>query len=91
MPEMLPLPAAGAVPLAICSEATMPDTAEPTGWLAQTCRKCGAPMADGIALVQTLSPGSPDLGGGDGQTLSAGGPGMVVPVSKCTKCGWSVG
>lgn len=68
----------------------MPDPAEPTGWLAQTCRKCGAPMADGIALVPTLSPGSPDLGGGEGQTLSTG-PGEVAPVRRCTKCGWSVG
>lgn len=53
------------------------------------CRHCGAPMRPGIAMGQTYTGGAPDLGG-DVMTFSPGGPGAVVPVSKCTACGWSV-
>lgn len=40
-------------------------------------------------MGQTYTGGAPDLGG-DVMTFSPGGPGAVVPVSKCTACGWSV-
>ena len=55
-----------------------------------TCRRCDAPMQPGIALESTVRAGTPDLGGGIGQTMTIGGPGVVVPVSKCSTCGWSV-
>jgi hypothetical protein len=55
------------------------------------CRKCGAPMAEGIAMGQTYTPGSPDFPGDkEAVTFSAGGPGEVIRALKCTACGWSV-
>jgi hypothetical protein len=55
------------------------------------CRKCGAPMAEGIAMGQTFTPGSPDFPGDkEAVTFSAGGPGEVIRAQKCTACGWSV-
>jgi hypothetical protein len=55
------------------------------------CRKCGAPMAEGIAMGQTYTPGSPDFPGDkEATTFSAGGPGEVIRALKCTACGWSV-
>lgn len=55
------------------------------------CRKCGAPMAEGIAMGQTYVGGMPDFPGDDHpSTFSAGGPGEVIRALKCTACGWSV-
>jgi hypothetical protein len=55
------------------------------------CRKCGAPMAEGIAMGQTYVGGMPDFPGDDhSSTFSAGGPGEVIRALKCTACGWSV-
>ena len=54
------------------------------------CRRCGAPMAPGIATQATWTAGAPDFPGDEhGSTLSPG-PGSVVPCWKCTECGWSV-
>lgn len=48
-------------------------------------------MKRGIAMQQTLTAGMPDFPGDSvGITLSPGGPGKVVSVMKCVKCGWSV-
>lgn len=55
------------------------------------CRKCGAPMAEGIAMGQTYVGGMPDFPGDThSSTFSAGGPGEVIRALKCTACGWSV-
>jgi len=55
-----------------------------------TCRKCGGHMADGVATGQTYT-GALDFPGDAGPvTISAGGPGKVIPCRKCTMCGWSV-
>ena len=48
----------------------------------RACRRCGAPMRAGIALVPTLV-------GRPGSTTLTIGPGMVVPVTKCPDCGHS--
>lgn len=57
----------------------------------RTCRKCGGPMRPGIAMDQTYTAGAPDSGPDDTvQTLSPGGPGAIIPASKCADCGWSV-
>ena len=57
------------------------------------CLSCpsGAPgkMRRGTAMVSTMT-GTPDFFGGSVVTVSPGGPGKVVPVLKCNKCGWSV-
>ncbi len=56
-----------------------------------TCRKCGGPLAPGIATGQTYTPVMPDfIGDKEAVTFSAGGPGVVIPAMKCTLCGWSV-
>jgi hypothetical protein len=52
-------------------------------------------MAPGVAIEQTWVAGMPDFIGTSeddmrGQTLSAGGPGKLVPVMKCPYCGHSV-
>ena len=45
------------------------------------CRKCGGKMTKGLAMVSTAVMGLPDFPGATihsaGQTLSAGGPGML--------------
>lgn len=56
-----------------------------------TCRKCGGTMQPGHALGQTYTSGTPDdLGATDGQTMSVGGPGVLIDCRKCEDCGWSV-
>lgn len=55
------------------------------------CRKCGGEMKPGIATGQTYTSGMPDFGPDDEiSTMSAGGPGALVPAMKCRECGWSV-
>lgn len=54
------------------------------------CRKCGGEMEAGFALKQTFTSGAPDFPGSDIVTMSAGGPGRMVPCRKCRSCGWSV-
>ncbi|MDZ7906404.1 MAG: hypothetical protein U5N55_11960 [Cypionkella sp.] len=57
----------------------------------QTCRKCGGSMHPGIATGQTYTGGATDLPSDTHiSTFSAGGPGQVINVMKCSKCGWSV-
>ena len=59
-------------------------------WEAAACPKCGGTMRPGIAMGQTYTAGTPDFGpDGEVRTFSAGGPGEVVQVRKCTKCGHS--
>jgi len=53
------------------------------------CPKCGGIMLPGVALESTLVAGDKDLGG-DGITVSPGGPGKLIPCIKCSSCGWSV-
>lgn len=56
----------------------------------QICRRCGSPMRPGIAMGQTYT-GIPDFPGDThATTFSPGGPGVLVPCSKCATCGWSV-
>lgn len=58
---------------------------------APTCRHCHTPLTPGIAMGQTYVGGVPDFPGENTiSTISAGGPGVVVQVLKCQKCGWSV-
>jgi hypothetical protein len=48
-------------------------------------------MLPGIATGQTYTSGMPDFGPDDEiSTMSAGGPGALVPAMKCRECGWSV-
>lgn len=57
------------------------------------CIKCGGLMRPGIATQETVTSGAPDFGDhrpGDRITMSVGGPGVVINVSKCRDCGWSV-
>ena len=56
----------------------------------EACRKCGGIMEAGFATGQTFTAGAPDFPGADHVTMSAGGPGRLVPCWKCTACGWSV-
>lgn len=56
---------------------------------APNCRKCGSPMAPGIALANTMT-GTGDFGRDDVVTMSPGGPGKLIDCDKCTACGWSV-
>lgn len=60
-------------------------------WAAQhsACRKCGGEMKPGILMEQTYT-GFPEWPGSEIRTLSFGGPGKLVPCSKCSACGWSV-
>lgn len=72
----------------------LPSATQAGGWMpkqaATTCPKCGGPMRPGIAMGQTYTAGTPDFGPDDEvRTFSAGGPGEVVQVRKCTKCGHS--
>lgn len=56
-----------------------------------TCRYCDTELRPGVAIAQTFTPGLPDFPSDSrGITLSAGGPGQLVDVSKCPACGWSV-
>lgn len=58
---------------------------------ASKCRKCGGEMKPGTATGQTYTSGMPDFGPDDEiSTMSAGGPGALVPAMKCRECGWSV-
>lgn len=52
------------------------------------CHSCGGEMKEGIAIGQTYR-GVPDFPDGEVCTFSPGGPGKLVPVMKCVKCGWS--
>lgn len=59
-------------------------------WTDSICRKCGGDMAPGKAIAQTFD-GIPDFpGDAHPVTLSPGGPGEMVDVMKCSRCGWSV-
>ena len=54
------------------------------------CLKCGGEFATGLAIQQTYVAGLPDfIGCNQVQTVYAGGPGMLVKVSKCKGCGAS--
>lgn len=53
------------------------------------CKKCGGEMMLGIAMMSTFV-GIPDFPGGNVITMSTGGLGKMIPVSKCSRCGWSV-
>jgi len=55
-----------------------------------TCRKCGAEMQPGKAVMQTFT-GIGDFRDRDEPvTLSRGGPGKLIDCWKCPACGWSV-
>ena len=62
----------------------------------ETCRRCGIPLTEGIAMDQTWVRGIPDfLGEPDNtqnlvQTMHAGGPGKLIHCLKCPNCGYSV-
>ena len=60
---------------------------------AALCPKCSSPMAPGKAMESTMAPAShPDHladPAGRGTTLRPSGPGRMVPVMKCTGCGYS--
>ncbi len=53
------------------------------------CRKCSGKMINSIAIEETCT-GIPDFPGGDVVTVSPGGPGKLIKVKKCSRCGWSV-
>lgn len=56
----------------------------------EECRRCHVEMKPGIAIISTLVAGLPDFPGDvRGVTLSEGGPGELVKVMKCPKCGHS--
>ena len=61
--------------------------------IAEHCPKCSSPMAPGHAMESTTAPASsPDHltdPAGRGTTLRPSGPGRLVPVMKCTGCGYS--
>lgn len=50
--------------------------------------KCGGKLKSGVALASTYT-GVPDFPGGDVVTLSPGGPGQIISVIKCERCGKS--
>ena len=55
------------------------------------CHRCDVEMTSGVAIEQTYVGGSPDfLGDAHAVTLSAGGPGRLVPCWKCPSCGFSM-
>lgn len=55
------------------------------------CKKCGGRMRLGSALVSTSVQAVPDFSGDPhASTFYEGGPGRLVTVSKCERCGWSV-
>lgn len=53
-----------------------------------TCKRCGDRLRPGIAMQQTATCGTPDLG--ECVTFSPGGPGRLVECRKCPACGWSM-
>jgi len=54
------------------------------------CRKCGAPMRPGKAIV-TLATGTSDFGDGDVATMSPDpSKPKMIDCLKCEQCGWSV-
>jgi hypothetical protein len=55
------------------------------------CVKCGGEFANGLAIEQTYVASKPDfIGCNQVQTVHAGGPGLLVEVSKkCKGCGAS--
>lgn len=53
------------------------------------CKRCGGEMRPGTALAQSYT-GSADFPGAEVVTMSPGGPGHLVVVSKCSECGYSV-
>ena len=58
---------------------------------APTCRSCRITMQPGRALQTTMRTGEPDFPGDDTVvTMSAGGPGVLVPCWKCPQCGRSI-
>jgi len=61
----------------------------------ELCPKCSSPLAPGQALESTMAPAShPDHltdGAGRGTTLRPNGTARMVPVLKCTGCGYSRG
>ena len=58
------------------------------------CRRCNVLMWPGHALQSTMVTGTPDFPGDTGeergQTISEGGPGVLVEVWKCPRCGHSL-
>ena len=53
-----------------------------------SCRRCGDRLRAGIAMQQTYTCGSPDMG--ECVTFSPGGPGRLIECRKCPACGWSI-
>lgn len=56
------------------------------------CPRRNVQLQPGIAIQQGYVTGLPDFPGQtdlQGQTMSPGGPGAVVPVDKCPACGFS--
>lgn len=49
---------------------------------------CGGILAPGVAIEQTFS-GEGDFGPDDDGTMSPGGPGKLIQVAKCPRCGAS--
>jgi hypothetical protein len=64
-------------------------TDQSSGKEPKRCRKCGAVMESGIALMST-GVGQPEFVGDTIYTISPGGPGNLVPCEKCPNCGWSI-
>ena len=54
------------------------------------CAKCSTPMTIGKAIRETVTTGIHDDIGGDVQTYSVGGPGVLIECWKCPSCGYSV-
>lgn len=56
-----------------------------------TCKRCKILMEQGIATAQTYVGGEPDFFGDTrSSTFTAGGPGFLMVVWKCPKCGHSI-
>lgn len=55
------------------------------------CLRCDLEMLPGKAFAPTTIAALSDFGDGDlrGQTLTDGGPGVMVVVLKCPQCGYS--
>jgi hypothetical protein len=57
------------------------------------CKRCLIQMLPGRAIEQTWISGISDFIGDTNpicQTMSAGGPGKLIPCLKCPNCGYSV-
>jgi hypothetical protein len=55
----------------------------------RSCKICNTKLTKGVAIINTLT-GIPDFpGDANAVTVSPGGPGSLVDVLKCPKCGWS--